>query len=462
MRVVSRTDPDATLGTPDAQSAPQGPIADEEEIAPGARIGEYVVQRLLACGGHGNVYVAEHRLLGRRAALKVMHRRAAAVENMVARFVLEAKVVNQIRHPSIVDIYDLGTLPDGRPYCLMELLGGSSLREILARRGRFSAEEALAFLEPACAALGAAHGAGIVHRDVKASNLMVDEGPPLRVTLLDFGVAKAPTSGQAGLTAAGQRLGTSACMAPEQILGGAVDPRTDVYALGVLLFQLVTGRLPFPADDVAALEQMHLSVPPPRPSDLAPVPPSLDAVVARCMAKRPEDRFPSAEAFLTGLRRALGAPEPPGTGLAPAVAVHASADPADPSSEEDLLAAADLVAALEAPLREAGFTLPASTPGAFLAVRPLPEGAEASRSALEAALALARALHAEALAGASGRRIRVRVAVHADLARIRAGPEGPEVLGGPLCETARWLPAGEGFSATPQASAGLPGAPGSR
>jgi len=168
------------------------------------------------------------------------------------------------------------------------------------------------------------------------------------------------------------------------------------------------------------------------------------------------------EAFLTGLRRALGAPEPPGTGLAPAVAVHASADPADPSSEEDLLAAADLVAALEAPLREAGFTLPASTPGAFLAVRPLPEGAEASRSALEAALALARALHAEALAGASGRRIRLRVAVHADLARIRAGPEGPEVLGGPLCETARWLPAGEGFSATPQASAGLPGAPGSR
>jgi serine/threonine-protein kinase len=454
MPVVSRTDPDATLGTPDAQPAPQEPIADEEEIAPGARIGEYVVLRLMACGGHGSVYLAEHRVLGRRAALKVMHRRAAALENMVARFVLEAKVVNRIRHPSIVDVYDIGTLPDGRPYCVMELLAGTSLRDLLARRGRLSAEEALAYLEPACAALAAAHAAGVVHRDVKASNLMVDEGPPLRVTLLDFGVAKAPEAGQAGLTAAGQRLGTSACMAPEQIRGEAVDPRTDVYALGVLLHQLVTGELPFLADDGAALEEMHLSAPPPRPSDRG-VHPALDPVVARCLAKGPGDRFPSVAAFLSALRRALGAPEPAGTGLVPAVAVHASAEPADPSSDEGLLAAADLVTALEARLRAAGFAIPVSIPGACLAVRALPEGAGAARASRAEAIALARAAHAEAVAGAAGRPLRVRVAVHADLARLREGPDGTEVLGGPVCDTARWAPAADGFLATPQAAAGL-------
>jgi serine/threonine-protein kinase len=341
----------------------------------------------------------------------------------------------------------------------MELLPGTSLRDLLSRRGRFPAEEALALLEPACGALAAAHAAGVVHRDVKASNLVVDEGPPLRVTLLDFGVAKAPPAGQAGLTAAGQRLGTSACMAPEQIRGGPVDPRTDVYALGVLLFQLVTGQLPFRAGDAAALEGMHLSAPPPRPSDHGPVPPALDPVVARCMAKDPVERFPSVEAFLAALRGALGVPEPAGTGLAPAVAVHASAEPADPSSDEALLAAAEVLAALEARLRGAGFALPVSTPGACLAVRPLPPGAEAARTARAEAIALARAAHAEALAAASGRPVRVCVGVHADLARFREGAAGPEPAGGPVCETARWAPAGAGFHATPQASAGLEPAP---
>jgi len=444
---MGRTDPDATEG-PDAER--RGQAADEaagpeEELAQGARVGEYAVVRLLSGGGHGNVYVAEHRMLGRRAALKVMHRRVAGIGGMVERFVQEARIVNQIRHRNIVDIYDLGRLPDGRPYCVMELLPGRSLRALLAERGRLAAPEVLALLEPVCSALTAAHALRVVHRDVKATNVMVDEGPPLSVKLLDFGVAKVSQPGVVGLTVAGQRLGTSASMAPEQILGEPVDPRTDVYALGVLLHQLLTGELPYSARDPADVERMHLTAPPPRPSRLAPVSPALDAVVARCMAKRPDERFASVAELLAALRAATGGTAPGEGAPVPALGIYACAAPEDPSDEDALVAAAEAIAGIEDALRKAGLQIVLSTGEAVLAVGVLPDRAADAAAERERLVRLARGVY-EGMAHWGGAALGLRVAVHGDAVRVRRGSAGSEVTGGALCEPARWAGSGPGFA----------------
>src|SRR5690349_15176532 len=154
------------------------------QLAPGALAGEYLLKAVLASGGHGTVYEAEHRILGRRAAVKVLHPHLTDQGEMLQRFVREARVVNQIRHPHIVDVSDFGMLPDGSPYYVMELLPGRTLSQYLQERGRLSPERALAFLEPVCGALEAAHQAGVVHRDLKASNVaVVSEGEPPVVKL---------------------------------------------------------------------------------------------------------------------------------------------------------------------------------------------------------------------------------------------------------------------------------------
>src|SRR5688572_3395436 len=232
-------------------------------LEPGTLAGEYMLRTVLASGGHGTVYEAEHRVLGRRAAVKVLHPHLSVHEDMLQRFVREAQVVNKIGHPNIVDIYEFGMMPDGSPYSVMELLPGRTLSQLLKERGRLSPERAFSFLEPICGALGAAHRAGVVHRDLKASNVaVVSEGEQPQVKLLDFGIAKLIhlEPGQEGLTQVGQRLGTSQAMAPEQFRGGPIGPTTDIYALGVLLYQMLTGSYPFQAEDRLEVERMHLEV----------------------------------------------------------------------------------------------------------------------------------------------------------------------------------------------------------
>ena len=174
---------------------------------PGTFAGSYVLKRELASGGGGTVYEAQHRLLGRRAAVKVLRRELAGSPQMVARFLREALAVNMIKHPNIVDIYEFGELPDGRPFYVMELLEGTDLRSVLHDQGRISPPEVLEYLEPVCSALEAAHARGIVHRDLKASNIFIaatsngDNSAPKRVVkLLDFGIAKLlhPDAAEAG------------------------------------------------------------------------------------------------------------------------------------------------------------------------------------------------------------------------------------------------------------------------
>lgn len=451
---MAKTDDTYAMGRTRAR-APEGAAGVDDELVPGTRVGEYLVDRLLAVGGHGTVYVGTHRVLGRRAAIKVLRRDLAASGEMTARFVREAQVVNRIRHPNIVDIFDIGALPDGRPFCVMELLPGRSLSAIVAERAPLAPAEAVALVAPVCEALHAAHEHGVVHRDVKAGNVVVtEEGAAPAVKLLDFGVAKVDDGG--GLTQVGQRIGTSLAMAPEQIRGEPVDRRTDVYAVGVLLHQLLTGRYPFTASDPREVERLHLEGTPALPSAVAGTPPVLDAVVARCLDKSPARRFATAAELLAAARAALAAAAPAPARRAAAVGVHVALRAPGEPGDADLAAQAQGADAAEEALRAAGFALPLCTAGALLAARLLPEDPGAALAARRAALDLARGLARTLAALAEGSGVRAAVTVHACEAEVRDGPGGPEVCGGPVGEPERWArPDAEGFVATPEAAAGI-------
>jgi eukaryotic-like serine/threonine-protein kinase len=426
------------------------------QLAPGALAGEYVLKAVLAAGGHGTVYEAEHRILGRRAAVKVLHPHLSDQGEMLQRFVREARVVNQIRHPHIVDVYDFGMLADGSPYYVMELLEGRTLSQLLQERGRLSAERALAFLEPICGALEAAHRAGVVHRDLKASNVaVVSENEPPRLKLLDFGIAKLihPEPGQEGLTMAGQRLGTSQAMAPEQFRGGFIGPATDIYALGVLLYQMLTGRYPFQAEDRLEVERMHLEAPPPRPGASAPVPPAVDAVVLRCLEKEADRRFPDVASFLDALREAIYPFEARGVGgrRFRAFALHAEVVLEEGVEDDEAYATlSEVLDGLERDLHAAGFVLAVQTGTALLGVRLLDAPAPGAPHELAR---LARELHQRARDRVADARVSVQACVHVGQVEARQGSEGLEITGGPLTDIAGWvLRDTSGFALTPSAS----------
>ena len=288
------------------------------DLSPGDTVGAYRVVRPIARGGFGAVYEAEHVRLGRTVAIKVLHADGAASREVVARFEREARIVNLIRHASVVDIHDFGELPDGRPYFAMELLRGDDLRTVLRRDGAQTLATVLELLVPLCDALDAAHAKGVVHRDLKPSNVFVAE-PPRGPVLLDFGVAK--LVGDPSLTRSRQVVGTPTSMAPEQVRGEAVDARTDVYALGSLVYTLLTGRQPYAADTAVMVQYMHLFADPPRVSQLVAVDRAVDDVLVRALAKDPAQRPASAGGFLAELRAASAGGGPALDGSAQVVAV---------------------------------------------------------------------------------------------------------------------------------------------
>ena len=419
--------------SPTAPTLLPGGGGADGELSPGALAGEYVIERRVAVGGCGTVYEAHHRVLGRRVAIKVLHRALAEAPEVVRRFIAEARAVNRIAHPNIIDVHEFGHLEDRRPFSVMPLLEGVTLDELLRLRGRLGPAEVLELMEPLCAALAAAHQAGVVHRDLKASNVHVGapEGPP-RVIVLDFGIAKLlEPDGAVGCTATGARLGTPHTMAPEQILGGAVGPETDVYALGVLLFQLLTGRLPFEAGDAAELERMHLGVAPPRPGVLAPVSPALEAVVLRCLEKSPARRFTGAHALLGALRQAVAAPGP--TAIATAVAIYVEGRTRGELDDAAFAALADALEVAESTLAEAGYPAVFASGNALLGARVLPDDPAAARGARADALDVARRLRVR-LDALESDRLHVNVAVHADRAALRAG----RIASGPLLQLSSW------------------------
>ncbi len=266
----------------------------------------FVLGERLGGGGFAEVYAANDKRLKRRVAVKVLRAGLIEAAGALERFRREAEAVAALRHPNIVPIYAVGDA-EGLAYFLMPLYEGGSLAERLAREPRLPVAEARRILQEAAAGLAAAHRAGIVHRDIKPDNMLLD-GPERRVVLTDFGIAKALGAGSHGLTQTGAVIGTPLYMSPEQASGErAIDHRADLYSLGVVGYQMLGGQVPFNADNAAAVLVQHLTKDPVLVSRARPdCPPDLARAVMRCLAKAPEDRWSSAD----DLTRALEAEAP--------------------------------------------------------------------------------------------------------------------------------------------------------
>jgi ABC-type transport system substrate-binding protein/DNA-binding beta-propeller fold protein YncE len=290
----------------------------------GSRIGSYRVDALLGRGGMGVVYRAEDLRLGRMVALKVL--RASLAEDPVyrERFLRESRLAASIEHAGIVPVYEAGEA-DGLLYIAMRLVDGVDLAELLRRQGPLEPGRAVVLVGQLASALDAAHARGLVHRDVKASNALIGaDGDGEHAYLVDFGITQDTASGER-LTATDQLVGTLDYLAPERIRGEAADSRADIYALGCVLFECLTGSLPFTRTSEAATIYAHLEEPPPRPSDLrGGVPDGMDDVVARALAKDPADRWQSGAELRAAAQRALTA-APPAQARAPGRALVAAA-----------------------------------------------------------------------------------------------------------------------------------------
>jgi serine/threonine-protein kinase len=278
----------------------------------GTTLGAYKIESELGRGGMGAVYTAVHSLLGRRAAVKVLLAELSKKEELVNRFFNEAKAATAIKHPSIVEIYDFGWAPDGSAYIVMELMRGEPLSSRLKRFGRLPVPIALTITRQVANALHAAHQAGIIHRDLKPDNVFlvpdVEVAGGERVKLLDFGIAKLTVEGQASQTSTGAVMGTPVYMSPAQCEGARlVDPRSDLYSLGCMLFEMISGRPPFQSEGIGGLIGMHLFVAAPPLRSVAPdAPPEVEELVAKLLAKAPADRYQSADELATAVGR-LGA-----------------------------------------------------------------------------------------------------------------------------------------------------------
>jgi serine/threonine protein kinase len=281
-------------------------VAVGEDVLIGTTIGAYRVARLLGVGGMGRVYKGVHPQIGSRVAIKVLSRECSDRKDLVERFFAEARAVNLIRHESIVNVLDLASLPDGRPYIIMEYLDGAPLAaaiEHALQTGPLPLGSVVRLAVEALDALGAAHGKGIVHRDLKPDNLFVT--PSGRPKILDFGIAKLLPELGGSYTQTGSLLGTPHYMAPEQAAGRPVDYRADLYAMGVILFECVTGQKPFHGDSLFDLLRKHVDAPPPPPAMLRPdLPPALEHVILVALAKAPEQRWQSAQAMSAALQQA--------------------------------------------------------------------------------------------------------------------------------------------------------------
>ena len=271
---------------------PGGEPAEPDDMQRGDKAGPWVVERELGRGGMGAVYAVIHEDIGKRAALKVMHRKLISGSS-AERILQEARVVNQVAHPNIVDIFETGTFADGRPYIVMERLEGMPL-SYRADEAKILPDQVIAILLQVCDALIAAHAANIVHRDLKLDNVFLIDNPDdpatPRVKLLDWGIAKV-ISNDVRHTIEGQLVGTPQYLAPEQARGAAVSPQTDVYSLGVMAYELFLEQLPFEAETSAEIMAMHLRATPPPPGDLWPdIPPSLESLLLAMLEKDPDAR----------------------------------------------------------------------------------------------------------------------------------------------------------------------------
>jgi putative nucleotidyltransferase with HDIG domain len=282
----------------------------------GTTLGSYRIITELGSGAMGTVYYAEHLVIGRRAAIKVLRPELALRTDLVERFLVEARAVNEIRHPNIVDISEIGS-ENNLHFLVMELLEGCTLGERLERQPLLAPDKVVAIVGQVAAAVGAAHERGIVHRDIKPENVFLTNHPdePDRVKVLDFGIVKlleaaAAVGGGRRNTQAGVVLGTPTYMSPEQCTGEAdLDHRSDIYSLGIVAYEALTGQVPFKAVGVGKLILAHVNEPPRPPRELNPdIPAALSDVVLQALAKSPADRPATMRALRSALETALQVP----------------------------------------------------------------------------------------------------------------------------------------------------------
>jgi serine/threonine-protein kinase len=289
----------------------------------GRSIGNYKITRVLGEGGMGTVYLAEHPMIGKRVAVKMLRPDLGTDPGLVSRFFQEARAVNEIRHPNIVDISDFGKTDDGFVYFVMELMEGHSLRERLTADGMLPLADVVTISRQVCDALAAAHRAGIIHRDLKPDNIFLLEDPKqpgiLRSKLFDFGVAKllGEQEKQVGhKTIAGAVVGTPFYMSPEQALCQDVTAASDIYSMGVVMFEMATGAVPFAAEQLVILLNAILKQPAPAPSELRPtVPPVLDRLILRCLEKDPGARPQSMDEVIAVLNASAAESANPGMAM---------------------------------------------------------------------------------------------------------------------------------------------------
>ncbi len=274
----------------------------------------YVLSGLLGGGGMGRVFLARDEVLERDVALKVLREQYAEDEEFVGRFEREAKAAASLNHPNIVQVYDRGEAEEGSYYIAMEYIAGGTLKDRILKEGPMDAAEAVRLAMQVADALGVAHASGIVHRDVKPQNVLLTADGDAKVA--DFGIARAAS--EVSLSDSGLVLGTAKYMSPEQAMGDPIGPESDLYSLGVVLYEMLTGEVPFEADSAIGVAMKHVNEAPRPPREANPeVPEALDAVVMKLLQKKPEDRYPGAAELVADLSRV-------GEGLSPVFAAPAA------------------------------------------------------------------------------------------------------------------------------------------